>query len=536
MKKNITLLTLVLLTIFSKAQTSIAQDTININTVWSDTVYLDTNVYIQNGVKLTITAGTKVIANGDYKIEVQGSLQAIGTEQDSILFTVNDTTGFADIAVTYGGWGGIELLNTDENNDSTIFKYCIMQYGKANGVNSDEKIGGILNINNFNKITISNSLIIYNTASIEGSALAIKNSSPKILKNKFKYNYAFEKAVISIIDKSNAIISNNTFINNIAGVREYEQFYGYWYYTGLSVLKISHTINDNSKVTIINNKFFNNKGSSLISDNSFHTFFVNNIVANNTGSILFNAISISESKYINNTFINNDNHDHSTLIYLSPFNLFYNNVVVGYTDDSHFSQPLLKINNQTVPSLMDDIKYNYFQYGNDYLAGEGNIVGGDPSLMFIDPSTFVGFDEDAETYDYALQNSAVCVNAGILDTTGLNLPEYDIAGLARIFGGRIDIGAHENKTMIYDNINKQITNNNISIYPNPVHDYVVIMNDELQILNKKVEILDITGKVVKKFTTDNQSLGKQGKIQLEDLQSGIYFIKIGNKTTKFIKE
>jgi len=56
-------------------------------------------------------------------------------------------------------------------------------------------------------------------------------------------------------------------------------------------------------------------------------------------------------------------------------------------------------------------------------------------------------------YPFSLQDLSPCVNAGSPDTTGLNLPEYDLAGNQRIFGGRIDMGAYENQNVIVNSEN-----------------------------------------------------------------------------------
>jgi hypothetical protein len=49
---------------------------------------------------------------------------------------------------------------------------------------------------------------------------------------------------------------------------------------------------------------------------------------------------------------------------------------------------------------------------------------------------------------YSLLEDSPCINAGIPDTTGLNLPEYDFAGNPRVLNGRIDMGAYEITTSI----------------------------------------------------------------------------------------
>ncbi|MCK4339069.1 MAG: T9SS type A sorting domain-containing protein [Candidatus Cloacimonetes bacterium] len=61
---------------------------------------------------------------------------------------------------------------------------------------------------------------------------------------------------------------------------------------------------------------------------------------------------------------------------------------------------------------------------------EGNI---DEDPMFI----------DTLNNNYQLLQGSPCIDAGNPDTTGLNLPQYDLAGNPRIYNGIIDMGAYE---------------------------------------------------------------------------------------------
>ena len=75
-----------------------------------------------------------------------------------------------------------------------------------------------------------------------------------------------------------------------------------------------------------------------------------------------------------------------------------------------------------------------------------------------------------------------------------------------------------------------ITTSDITIYPNPAHDFVVIENSKFKIQN--LEVLDITGKTIKQLTVNNSEF----KIQVGDLKQGIYFIKLTtNNTTEVVR-
>jgi hypothetical protein len=51
-------------------------------------------------------------------------------------------------------------------------------------------------------------------------------------------------------------------------------------------------------------------------------------------------------------------------------------------------------------------------------------------------------------YNYQLQTTSPCINTGTPSIAGLNLPATDFAGLPRVAGGRIDMGAFEHQGLI----------------------------------------------------------------------------------------
>ncbi|RLD49829.1 MAG: hypothetical protein DRI94_10305, partial [Bacteroidetes bacterium] len=68
----------------------------------------------------------------------------------------------------------------------------------------------------------------------------------------------------------------------------------------------------------------------------------------------------------------------------------------------------------------------------------------------------------------------------------------------------------------------------ITIYPNPSNGIIYINSKNKS--QKNYEVYDITGRIVKKGILNNSV----NKINLENVRSGNYLIKIGNKTFKLI--
>jgi len=86
--------------------------------------------------------------------------------------------------------------------------------------------------------------------------------------------------------------------------------------------------------------------------------------------------------------------------------------------------------------------------------------------------------------------------------------------------------ADETITKVTDIVDEKIFN----VYPNPASTYVIIESEKVK--GESLKILDISGKVVKHFKIQNSEF----RIQIEDLDNGVYFIKIGTQVHKFIKK
>lgn len=166
---------------------------------------------------LIIESGVLIEFQGHYKLNIYGKLLAMGTENDTITFTVNDTTGFKVPNTPNGGWAGIRFDNSFPFDSSKII-YCKLEYGKAIGSWPDNS-GGAIFVNSYNNLTIANCLITKNIASgLEGpggGGIAIWGSSPSILKNTISKNSAQFGGGISCYE-SNPLLVNNLIQNNFA--------------------------------------------------------------------------------------------------------------------------------------------------------------------------------------------------------------------------------------------------------------------------------------------------------------------------------
>ncbi|MGD9899451.1 MAG: right-handed parallel beta-helix repeat-containing protein [Calditrichaceae bacterium] len=256
------------LTSFALASSIDVSGTIATDSVWeADTVFVKGDILIENGVHLSINPGTTIIAEGFYKIDVQGSVQAVGTSVDSIKFTASNTTE---------GWNRILFSGTPVSNDSSLFDYCIIEYGKP-FTNSNNPDGGAFYITGFSKLSIRHSDIRLN----HGSNAAI------------------------IIDNSSVLIENCSIHDN----NNYGMLIG----------------GSGSLPGIYNNKIFDNSGSGVYTGYSNQADFVNNLIFNNSGYGIYSYQS--NSRFINNTIV--ENQDGGINFRMNSVNDLYNNIIYG---------------------------------------------------------------------------------------------------------------------------------------------------------------------------------------------------------------
>jgi len=192
------------------------------------------------------------------------------------------------------------------------------------------------------------------------------------------------------------------------------------------------------------------------------------------------------------------------------------------------------------PNLVNCVLWNDFP---DEISGTATVTysdiqGGWEGEGNIDEDPlFVGIGE----YPFMLQDLSPCVNAGIPDTTGLNLPEFDLAGNPRVYGGRIDMGAYETQNVVVntdENLIPLITKLNQN-YPNPFNPTTTINYSLRENSKVTLNIYNIKGQKVKQLVSDQLPAGQHSVVwngkdeNKKPVSSGIYFYKL--KTGDFEK-
>ena len=198
--------------LFAVSFTSITNAQVSVSgnigdTHWSaDTIFVIGDVTVIDTTTLTIDPGVVVLFEGHYKLNIQGTLLAIGAEGDTIIFTSSNTSE---------GWFGIRFSNNDNENDTSKIIYCKLEYGKATGSGEDQH-GGALYVYNFSKVVVSNSRITNNSSNGHGGAFYLYLANIKITKNIFTNNTTNNCGGAIRTDNADVIIDGNIFCNNSA--------------------------------------------------------------------------------------------------------------------------------------------------------------------------------------------------------------------------------------------------------------------------------------------------------------------------------
>ncbi|MCD6101796.1 MAG: T9SS type A sorting domain-containing protein [Candidatus Cloacimonetes bacterium] len=147
---------------------------------------------------------------------------------------------------------------------------------------------------------------------------------------------------------------------------------------------------------------------------------------------------------------------------------------------------------------------------------------------------FVGGDP----FSYELTEGSPCIDAGNPDTTGLNLPEYDLAGNPRIYNYIVNMGAYEWQGNAVDKpdtsfIHKLYLFQNI---PNPFSystTITFISADYERIKDYKVSIHNAKGQLIKTYNGKKHNFWVKTDIVWNGtnengnkVSPGVYFYKL----------
>ncbi|MDP8204990.1 MAG: C25 family peptidase propeptide domain-containing protein [Candidatus Tenebribacter mawsonii] len=348
-------------------------------------------------------------------------------------------------------------------------KYCpdiIIESSLFDNNNSGSSGGAIAN--ELSYLTIRNSNFENNSAEYSGGALYHRSisgdSSTEIENCDFNNNLAFSGGAIGAFLSRFVISYSNFYFNSATNG-------GGIYHNGAvsSILNCSfignsatekggglYNIYSNEEgVSFIKNSNFTNnisdEGAGIFIQQADSLIVANCIISNNTananggGIYTYNCTPIITNSIVDNNSALNDG---GGIYNYGSYSDIANCTITG---NSAGNQGGGLFNQSYPPSVCNSIFWgNSASSGNEifnsntginitYSDVEGGFTGTgniDADPMFI----------NIVNGDYHIDFTSPCINAGTPDTTGLNIPDYDIEGNPRIFDGEvyiIDMGAYE---------------------------------------------------------------------------------------------
>jgi len=398
---------------------------------------VDATAYVPANGSLTIEPGTTLKFKQDVVFEVYGELKAIGTLEDSIVFT-----RYADDI----HWKGIDFKAN--SSDSSILKYCTVEYSDDRGISiyhcSPTISNTLIQKNNHRYITNG-----YEEDHGGGAGISLQFTNTNLDKVVIRENSGVTIGVGIYCKFSNTRISNSIISHN-ANPLAYDD-----YKPGGGIFCDSDNIMTIEN-TVISYNTSNLGGGICVGDNSISDSEVT--IAN---CILYGNHVAGDYPKGGGIYTYNE----PTLTVVNT--LFWNNTL----EDVNCDDPWLCVN-VTVNNNLDSCD----AYGNLTL---------DP--QFASP----------ETENYTLESGSPCIDAGI---NTMVTTETDFLHNHRIWDGNndqdtiVDIGAYEylspaNPVGISTH---ELQATNIMVYPNPAGEHI---NVNIQNISQ-VRIYDNSGRLI----------------------------------------
>jgi len=148
--------------------------------------------------------------------------------------------------------------------------------------------------------------------------------------------------------------------------------------------------------------------------------------------------------------------------------------------------------------------------------------------------------------NFRLNQNSPCIDTGTPDTTGLNLPGFDLDGNPRIYNGRIDMGTYEWQGTVGLTGGRNLAYNFrlLQNYPNPFNASTTIRYLISSPENVSVRIFNLSGQLLKEITKKHNQAGEYEIVWYgtnnigQRVSSGAYYyqLTVGNyiETKKMI--
>jgi hypothetical protein len=545
---------LFVLTLHMEGQTIIPGGYVSGNWEVENSPYIiQDDILIHPDSTLVIGPGISVLFSGPFMLEVQGQLLVTGTPSQPVIFDrENDTIA----------WHGIYFNTTDTSiTDSSILEHGAISHCYQRPC---------LEINHSSRLRVSGFTIQYGE-SFRGAGISCSHSSPFFEGLLMQLNHSLDGAGISL-ENSSPVLKNCTIMQNAAdgaggGMTIFDTGSPYLENCTISGNQSFGSgggiyINDADPV-FVRCQFLENEGAigggnlysgggvsvklganpyfeNCIFENNYShregggistfspTALVSCLFASNSsgtfgGGAFISSGNLIASQFTNCTFSDNDGpqgmalatHNHTAVL---------RNCILWHANPSNPGS-LVHLDAPFSWNVLD-VSYSDLQNGQAGIenSGTAQFTWG-PGNIDLDPGFLPGSME--------LSWQSPCIEAGTPDTTGLGLPELDLAGNMRLVNQKVDMGANEYQFPVTIQNSKLKIQNSILVYPNPARQYIFIMLREMS-ESTEFHILNSEGHLMEKgeFTAGNEVI----MIDLHDYAPGLYLIELWGKNFHFSKK
>jgi len=187
------------------------------DTTWeAETIRVVGDVAVADGVTLTIAAGVRVVFADYHHLDVQGTLLAVGTAADRILFTTDEPEHFVVDESHTGCWNGIRFDATPATNAPSRLAYCLLEYSKAIGEGGGlyPYGGGAVSVVDFGGLSIENCILRHNLAGYGGAVFLYRHGNARLIGNLIADNHALHNGAALYCGYSHPELVNNTIVRN----------------------------------------------------------------------------------------------------------------------------------------------------------------------------------------------------------------------------------------------------------------------------------------------------------------------------------
>jgi hypothetical protein len=183
------------------------------DTTWDAALVRVTDgIEIIDGAVLTIAPGVRIEFSGFWGLTVHdGSLQAIGTPLEPIVWTSERNDLWEPDLQTLGAWNGLTFRNVPAARDSSRLRWCALECSKA----LPPDIGGAVRVTGGSPLVISHSVLSRNLAERGGAVATHYGASPLLVNNLFHDNHALLRGAGIYASNSYPVLVHNTFTANV---------------------------------------------------------------------------------------------------------------------------------------------------------------------------------------------------------------------------------------------------------------------------------------------------------------------------------